>query len=653
MIYFVISVQWNNDVLANQVENIRKFNPNSKVWIYNAGTMKLGADLPVCPVSRPLKPGKLALAFLDTIAWLEQTNAQYDFLVFLNSEVMFIKPGFERYMKRLMHGYDFMGMNSHIQCSPQDTPHWITGQHMWREWDRWQPVLKCDFFYGALFANQVYRKQIISKIWSSLDKAKLEQLIELSEVYSLEEILPPTLVASNKGKPRAYPPESCEYARFGVPVSVPELAAASQKNDVYFVYPVPSNSYDMSRKWITGRKVEAAAEEEAMAESEFAESETSVISSVPKAGHYPSTLTIAWACYQGGMETALFNRIKHLNDMGAPSHAYFYYRGSGLPLYQSVPYRVSNLPSDLGDYIREHQFDVITFVNMTNFIGQLKHIGFKGKVLFEFHGYHEGIINELRRINEGAEGGIINGIVVPGNYVAAIARRTITRRDIPIYTALNSMDTNQFGSTNYDQLLKHYKVPESWLKYPFIGWVGRFDPNKNWPTMLGVMHRLKELHPNLKLAIASDITVSPELQNFHVLANQYNLTNDILLMPNVPYNLMPAFYSFVAKSGGVLLSTSYSEGYPYNLLEAQACECPVVCADNQGNQSVVQHWITGMVFPTNDISTCASQIHELLINKALHRKIVGYARKKICLQNDVKLNVPEYLKWISELRGGL
>lgn len=76
---------------------------------------------------------------------------------------------------------------------------------------------------------------------------------------------------------------------------------------------------------------------------------------------YPSSLTISWACYQGGGETALYNRLRTLTSFNVNAHAYFYHGGVGTSLYRDIPYHISSQEEDLGTYIQKHQFNVVVF----------------------------------------------------------------------------------------------------------------------------------------------------------------------------------------------------------------------------------------------------------------------------------------------------
>jgi hypothetical protein len=254
MICFAILAHDYEDVLVNQIENLNKHNPGCKIVVYNGGTNKKFAqqlNVPICPKSRPLQKGKLGRFFMDTMSWLEEIGEEYDFLVNLDSDVMFIRPGYEENMMKWMQGYDCMGINMGIQKSPEEVPHWYPGQTMWKEWRQWQPFFKTDYFCGSLNSMQVYRRDIISRIMKGLDIYWLEKLLAETKVFALEEMLYATLAVRSGGKYRSYPYQSIEFVRLGETLTVDECHYAQTKPDVFFVHPIERNMNNLSRRWLS------------------------------------------------------------------------------------------------------------------------------------------------------------------------------------------------------------------------------------------------------------------------------------------------------------------------------------------------------------------------------------------------------------------
>ncbi|TBL78645.1 glycosyltransferase family 4 protein [Paenibacillus thalictri] len=569
MICFVLPDRKHNVMATNQLANIRKYNPDSRIVLCSPEDTLFDASAQ--PAGESLNPGSgkpnKHVQLLNALRWLTKSNLAFDYAVIdPDPRLMFIKDGFEAHIKQVM--------------------------------DETDDGLLADFM-------QLYSRRLVERM--------LDETNDAADLASL--------AMQCGGKLRTYPAEASPFLRTDRPLVVDEVQKAQSQTKLPFVYPVLPSADDPARQWV-----------------------------LHSSQAFPSNLTIVWGCYQGGVETALHYRLKALNALGAPSHAYFYEPGMGLPNYRSIPHRVSAQKDDLGSYIEHYGFDCVTFVNTFYNFEQLSRIDYKGKVIFEFHGYDTTIAQQLNRINVGEDGGRIDALVVPSEYVAQLARDYMSNRpELPVYVARNMLDTTVFlKRENIEDLLIDFHLPKSWAEEPLIGWVGRLDENKNWKSLLSIFQEIKKINKKAKLLAVSDLSVKPQLYDFYGKAAEYGLTADIRILSNVPHGQMPLYYSLIAQSGGVLLSTSYSEGYPYHLLEAAACECPMVCSDNRGSREIVKHQVSGLIYPLDRADLAVAYIAELFYNKAMRRQLTDSARKYVVNHNDIMRHTLAYAKWLAD-----
>ena len=111
-ICFTILAHNKEEILRVQLENVRRYNPNAFVVVYNGGPNEqfgLNLGVPISPYSQPLRYGNLTRYFYDTMRWLEELHIEYDYSVNLDNDVLFIKEGFELFIEESMQGYDCMG----------------------------------------------------------------------------------------------------------------------------------------------------------------------------------------------------------------------------------------------------------------------------------------------------------------------------------------------------------------------------------------------------------------------------------------------------------------------------------------------------------------------------------------------------------------
>ena len=122
---------------------------------------------------------------------------------------------------------------------------------------------------------------------------------------------------------------------------------------------------------------------------------------------------------------------------------------------------------------------------------------------------------------------------------------------------------------------------------PSVGWVARSnDPMKGLDLLI----------PFVESAAVSPFQVvvvdgSPEGHDCRDL-----LPESVSFNSRKNGSEMPAFYRSLAASRGFLLSTSSEEAFGLNIVEAQACGCPVVAPRVGGIPEVIEHQKTGYLY---------------------------------------------------------
>ena len=253
-ICFAIIAHDREDVLSDQVANVRKYNPDAQIVLYNGGSdpeFGKSAGVETCPYSRPLHASyKLGRVMLDLMRWLDEVGANYEYLINLDSDYLFVNHGFGDWLGGVMQGFDLMGMYIQPYRSPADSEGWIPGESMWREWDLWQPFFQTDFFIGTLNGMQVYRRGIVRRILEFLDVEQIERLLASTNVYALEEIVTCTLAVRCGAAYRPYPVENIRYVRLNKPYEVDEVQEARAQTGIYFMHPIERDLNNPARQLI-------------------------------------------------------------------------------------------------------------------------------------------------------------------------------------------------------------------------------------------------------------------------------------------------------------------------------------------------------------------------------------------------------------------
>ena len=136
--------------------------------------------------------------------------------------------------------------------------------------------------------------------------------------------------------------------------------------------------------------------------------------------------------------------------------------------------------------------------------------------------------------------------------------------------------------------------------------VGELLPNKNQKTAIRVVKALLPFFPDICLLIAGN---GPEKENLEQLIDELSLHDHVILLG---YTTQLEKYMQVCDA---LISCSYREGLPLNVLEAMLCGKPVVASNNRGHRELITDGTNGILNDPDDVEGYASGIQYFLLNE--------------------------------------
>ena len=141
--------------------------------------------------------------------------------------------------------------------------------------------------------------------------------------------------------------------------------------------------------------------------------------------------------------------------------------------------------------------------------------------------------------------------------------------------------------------------------------VGELNKNKNQIMAIEAMKELIKTNKNIKLLLVGkgklENFYNEKIKEYHLQENVYNLG----YRKDIP-DLM--------KISNILLSLSYREGLPVNVMEAMASGLPIIATDCRGNRDLIRNNENGYIIRNNDIADLKEKIMFLLKNKNVCKK---------------------------------
>lgn len=153
-----------------------------------------------------------------------------------------------------------------------------------------------------------------------------------------------------------------------------------------------------------------------------------------------------------------------------------------------------------------------------------------------------------------------------------------------------------------------------------LTYVAEIIDNKNQTMLLDALELIRERIPATKLLLIGPVHDNGALAK---VITERNLQDQVMLLgwrDDVPALL---------HISDIYVASSKSEGLGLNLIEAMACDLPVVASRNRGHAETIENGINGFLVEVNDYKAMAERVLQLRHDRDLCRNMICQARADI------------------------
>ncbi|MFN7251047.1 MAG: hypothetical protein ACK4M9_09670 [Anaerobacillus sp.] len=260
-ICFAVLIHDNRELVKQLIDNIRHYCPNSLIVVYNGGKdreLLKDLDVLVCPTSRKLEYGYTTIYFIEIMEWLEEIKVEYDFLINIDSDALFIRKGYEEFIEKEMRDTDYMAVD--YQVASQD---YFCGIEIQKDRKRWEPFFTFNPLYGAFNVGQVMNRRFTKTLIKSTNIQLLKKALIETPAFGTDEIIFANLVKEFGLRAKCYPSlmqtkqSSIGYdmhnllIRYRPYITICELISRLNEDvDRYLCHPIHRTSHDPARQLI-------------------------------------------------------------------------------------------------------------------------------------------------------------------------------------------------------------------------------------------------------------------------------------------------------------------------------------------------------------------------------------------------------------------
>lgn len=169
------------------------------------------------------------------------------------------------------------------------------------------------------------------------------------------------------------------------------------------------------------------------------------------------------------------------------------------------------------------------------------------------------------------------------------------------------VDSDRFHCMN-KEACNELRVHEGFKQDDFIILcTGELNQNKNQKTLLKAASILKDEIPSLQILLAGNGPLENELRD---TISQLGIENHVTMLG------YRTDMEKIVPFADMIVSCSYREGMPLNIIEAMLCKKAVVASVNRGHKELIADGVNGYLFSPEDEKTLANRILQLYLKPA-------------------------------------
>ncbi|PBQ33859.1 glycosyl transferase family 1 [Sphingobacteriaceae bacterium] len=153
---------------------------------------------------------------------------------------------------------------------------------------------------------------------------------------------------------------------------------------------------------------------------------------------------------------------------------------------------------------------------------------------------------------------------------------------------------------------------------------------------------LRSKYPQLKLLIAGEGSAEKELRN---LASGLNAADAIIFAGRIPFKEIHKYYNMI----DVLVNISEYESFGVSVIEAMACEKPVIVTNVGGLKDIVKDDSLGLKVEVRNVEQTITAMDALISDKDAYNRIAKNSRKHVIENYSWNGNLDQMMQIYSDL----
>lgn len=176
------------------------------------------------------------------------------------------------------------------------------------------------------------------------------------------------------------------------------------------------------------------------------------------------------------------------------------------------------------------------------------------------------------------------------------------------------------------------------------GLIKSFEKIYNIDVLIKCFARLKSKHSALSIKLLL-VGEGSESDNLKQIVRDLNLENDVVFTGRVPFSEISTYYNML----DVLVNISEYESFGVSVIEAMACEKPVIVTNTGGLKEIVENSNFGSLIELGDEMQLIHEMEKYLLDENLTKRIGKQAREKVMAKYNWNDNILQMIDVYKQL----
>lgn len=185
---------------------------------------------------------------------------------------------------------------------------------------------------------------------------------------------------------------------------------------------------------------------------------------------------------------------------------------------------------------------------------------------------------------------------------------------------------NGYNTNIYKKIIDNKKINKVLNKYgvkkPYLLYVGRLEKKKNTSFLVESFAMLKEYNKNIKHKLVLIGSASFGYDEVKYMIREFNLDDDVIMPGWIEEDDMPFFYN----GAEAFIFPSKYEGFGIPVIQAMACEIPVVCSNIPVLMEIAKNAV--LFFNPYDKESAVDAMKKIIEDDGLRSKLIKLGKKR-------------------------